>query len=115
MQPLTIKPTKSAVRRGDFDGIIDESGLALELPERIASTLNSHGVRTAGEMVSYIEAFPSAIAADLQWTVPDVLRGLENLRSKLRGHVDDAVLDVRTRDRHSFGAMNPATYKRSAS
>jgi hypothetical protein len=113
MRLLTIRPIQSAARRGDFDGTIDESGLALELPEQIASSLKSHGVRTAGEMVSYIEAFPSAIAAELQWTVPDVLRGLENLRKKLRGHVDDAVLNPSTREQHSFGAMNPATYKRT--
>lgn len=112
MQPLKIKPIKSAIKRGDFDGIIDESDLALKLPERIVSTLKSHGVRTAGEMVSYIETFPSSIAAALEWTVPDVLRGLEGLRSKLSGHVDDAVLNPRKHERHSFGAMNPAIYKR---
>jgi Papain family cysteine protease len=114
MEPLKIKSIKSGIKPGDFGAIVDESALALELPEQIATTLQSQGVHTASELISYIEAFPSAIAARLKWTLPDVLSGLEALRGQLKGHVDDAVLSPTKRGPVSYGAMNPATYKSGA-
>ena len=115
MEPLRIKSTKSGFKPGDFGAVVDESSSELELPEQIATTLQSQGIHTATELISYVEAFPSAIAARLNWTLPDVLNGLEALRGQLKGHVDDAVLSPTRRGRTSYGAMNPATYKSRAS
>jgi len=113
VEPLKIAGCDVSAERGDFDGFIDESRHALMLPEKIAGTFKSHGVFTAAKMLSYLESFPSAIAAELDWTVPEVVRGLRTLRTKLKGHVDDALLEPSRPGRFSYGAMNPATYKRN--
>ena len=112
MRPLEIRPISSFAKPGDFQASIDEASFVLLLPEDVATPLASHGVRNAAEIVSYVESFPSAIAADLGWTVPDVLQALNRLRDQLRGHVDEAILNSPQRPKHGYGALDPSLLKR---
>jgi len=109
MDMLRIKPVQSDARPGNFGAKI--VGSDLMLPEDIASAFAAHGVRNATDLVSYVHAFPSAIAADLHWNVADVLKGLRVLSAQLSGLVDDEILSPPPRPRVHFGALNPAGRK----
>jgi hypothetical protein len=111
MRPLNIRPVSSPATPGDFGGSVDKANSVLLLPEHIASFLASHGVHSASEFVSYTESFPSAIAAELDWSAADVVQALSKLRDQLRGHVDEAILNPPQRAKHVYGAFDPALLK----
>src|SRR5271166_5033479 len=93
MNPLKITSGMSEAAPGNFGATVDASNSRLLIPDDLATALASHGIRTATDFVSYVQTFPSAVAMELNWSVSDVLRGLENLKNQLRGHVDDAILN----------------------
>jgi hypothetical protein len=109
MDMLRIKAVQSAAQPGNFGAKV--VGRELTLPEKVASAFAAHGVRNATDLVSYLHTFPSAIAADLQWNVADVLRGLDVLSAQLSGLVEDDVLSPPPRPRVHFGARNPMVRK----
>jgi len=109
MDMLKIKAVPSAARPGNFGAKV--VGSELRLPESVANAFAAHGVRNATDLVSYLHAFPSAIAADLHWNVRDVLRGLDELSVQLSGFVADEILSPPQRPRVYFGAQNPAGRK----
>ena len=110
VEPLRIKATHCKAQPGDFEAAVE--GGYLLLPEEVADAFASHGLRNASEVLSYLYTFPSAIAADLHWNVAEVLQALDVLRAKLRGRVDDEVVNPPERPRFGYGALNPALLKR---
>lgn len=105
MPAVIIKADHRPVTSGDFGAVVTKS--ELRLPEQVAKALSDQGVRTAAEAVSYLQAFPSFIAKELNWDVADVARGLEALRRQLSGVVDDAVLRSGPKPTVSYGALDP--------
>jgi hypothetical protein len=112
MKPLQIDSCDQVATPGDFAAAIDQANCVLLLPREVAQKFVSHGIRTATDLISYLQTFPSASADDLQWSIADVTRGLERLKEQLRGHVDDAILNPPARADHGYGGRNPADLKR---
>lgn len=112
MNPLQIRAADWPAEPGDFRASVHEAS-SLLLPRDVASALASHGVRNAAEFVSYVDSFPSAVAAELNWSVADVLNAVSKLRDQLRGHVDEAILSP-PRRQHGYGALNPSLLKRDS-
>jgi hypothetical protein len=110
---MKLKPARLDFRPGDFGAAV--VGGDLMLPEDIVNVLASHGVRTAAELVSYLQTFPSAVAHELHWTVSDVMKGLTSLGGQLRGYVDDAILNPPQRPKMGYGALDPSTLRRRPS
>ncbi|MBS0224431.1 MAG: hypothetical protein JSR91_27235 [Proteobacteria bacterium] len=90
---------------GDFHARI--IGGTLVLPEEVAGPLRRQGVRTAEDLVSYLQAFPSSVADALHWSVGDVRRATQNLKETLRGHIGEEHLDPTSRPNLPTGARDP--------
>jgi hypothetical protein len=107
MQPVFIRPMKALYQPGDFAGSVQD-GL-FYLPEPVFRVVSGQGgVRTAADFVSYLHTFPSAVAAQLNWTVADVQSGLKRVSEQLEGLVAKEVLNPPAQPRRVYGALNPA-------
>lgn len=105
MEQLKIRAAEVPAKPGDFGASV--VGHDLVVPEQVARIFVAHGVRDATGMLSYIDAFPSTVAHDLQWSVSDVLEGLKSLRVSLSGHVSEAFLNPQRPRRRAYGALPP--------
>jgi hypothetical protein len=112
MKPLTIATGNSLSTPGDFAATVDEAGSRLLVPQDLSDKLTAQGIRTASELVSYLLSFPTAAAKDLNWSIEDVSRGLDQLKDQLRGHVDDFILDPPEHPKRGYGGLNAADLKR---
>ena len=104
-KPLKIKPTLTKEVRGDLRAQIDHDHLLL--PERIANTLSALGIRTAADLASTLQAFPTSIAGELGWEVHDVVHAWNILRTQLKGRVDKDILNPPSRPEPMYGAVPP--------
>ena len=102
--PLTIQPSNAEVGRGDLNVRI--VGNALLLPRGLAQNLAQQGVRTASDLLSYLQAYPSDVAARLNWSAADVAGATAKLRAVLAGHVDSSILGPQP-DAPPLGARDP--------
>jgi hypothetical protein len=106
MTALKIRPAATEEVRGDLRAKFDHDELLL--PERIAQLFSALGIRTATDLASYLQAFPSAIAGELGWEPQDVVHAWQLLRTQLKGRVDKQILDPPSRPNPVFGAFPPA-------
>ena len=90
---------------GDFHARI--MGDKLVLPKEVADALQRLGVRTAEDLMSYLQAFPSSVADALHWSVGDVRSATQNLKEKLRGHIGEEHLNPTSRPNLPRGARDP--------
>jgi hypothetical protein len=65
------------------------------------------GVRTAADLVSYMDAFPSAVAHLLHWPLRDVSAAKARLVAQLAGHEPAEALRSPSRRAPPLGAMDP--------
>ncbi len=106
MPAVTIEGTADeSAAPGDFHGRI--IGDKLVLPKEVAEVLRRQGVRTAEDLMSYLQAFPSSVADALHWSVGDVGRATQNLREALRGHIGEEHLNPMSRPNLPMGARDP--------
>lgn len=105
MEPLKIAANGDTAKPGDFGAVVGDG--VLILPREIAEALAGHGVRNATEFLSYLQAFPTAIADELHWAPADVANALARLRVQLRGRVADDFLDPPQRPARRYGALPP--------
>ena len=110
MRPLMIRSGSWAPHPGDFGSRVADSEFYVSAD--VATALESLGVRNSTELLSYLETFPSAIAAKLGWTVPEVQEAAERLKRDLDGHVEAFLLRPTPRRDTAFGALDPANLKR---
>ena len=108
MFSLTVLPmmAKQATQK-DFGAEVQ--GTQLLVPQDVAKILERLAVRTAEEFVSYLHAFPSAIAAGLGWKLEDVVHARAGLIAKLRGVVSDDILDPTPTVPRVYGARPPTS------
>jgi hypothetical protein len=78
----------------------------IRIAPKVASALARIGVRSAEELASFLNTFPSEIARVLNWDVKAVVRARECVLPKLRGIVEDVYLDPPTQS-VSYGAVDP--------
>ncbi|WP_459853774.1 hypothetical protein [Dongia sp. agr-C8] len=105
MAPLRILPYDVSSRRGDFQAKLSED--ALLLPREVSDAAAQQGIRTAEDLLSYLQAFPTAIASQLQWRNEDVTLATQRLRQQLAGRVNPVHLDQTQRPNPPFGARPP--------
>lgn len=82
----------------------------LLLPADVAKVFAIFGVRDAVALLSYLQAFPSAVADGLHWDTADVATAAARLRGQLRGHVDENVLTPAQSGR-TYGAIRPGHHR----
>ena len=112
MKPLSITGSDSGATPGDFGACVDGANSRLLLPQELSDKLAAHGIRTASELISYLQSFPTAAAKDLDWSTEDLSRGADRLKDQLRGYVDDSILHPPPRPKHGYGGLNAADLKR---
>jgi hypothetical protein len=110
MMPVPIKSVSAKEVRGDLRAKLDNGNLLI--PERVAVVLAGWGIRTAVDLLSILQAFPSAVADELGWEPGDVAKALAVLKTQLRGRVDDSILNPPRHLEPVYGAFPPPEAKR---
>ncbi len=105
MQLLTIQPNEDEATPGDLHAQV--SGDNLLLPREFAQAFMREGVRTASDLLSYMESFPSSVAYLLNWKVADVRSAVLLLQKVLSGYLD-AGPQTKKYPNPSLGAMDPS-------
>jgi hypothetical protein len=105
MAGLAIQATDERAVPGNLHARV--SGDKLLMPREIADAFKADGLRTAEDLISYIQAFPSAVAAKLSWSSRDVQKATARLRTQLRGKVDARLLQPQRRPSPPLGALDP--------
>jgi len=88
--PLIVTPSDAQIGQGDLNATI--SGNTILIPKAAAQSFGQQGVRTATDLLSYMQSYPSAVAKALNWSDKDVSAATEKLRGQLAGKVDSALL-----------------------
>jgi hypothetical protein len=86
-----VTPSDAEVAPGDLHATI--SGNRILVPKAAAQAFAGQGVRTAADLLSYMQAYPSAVARALGWSGKDVAAATARLRAQLVGRVDKALLE----------------------
>ena len=107
---MTIEPLPVPSVPGDFGAIVRDDRLAL--PVDVARGLAALSIKTAEELLSYLQTFPTAVARQLGWSVDDLDRAVDQLVVALEGHVDVRVLHPEAPVEHGLGALDPASLRR---
>lgn len=105
-QPLVIEASQESLAPGDLRARI--SGNTIYIPGAAVQEFSRHGVRTAADMLSYLESYPSAVGSAFGWSDQDVAAAADRLRTTLRGKVSDSLLSPEKRTTPPLGARNPA-------
>jgi hypothetical protein len=103
--PLAASESRASSGPGDLNAAVVDGRVTL--PRDIFDALARLRVRDAEELLVYAESFPSAVAATLHWSVPEVQSGVTTLRRQL-GRPSSSI-DV-ARPRPATGAFDPRTY-----
>ena len=105
MQALIIQATNKKARPGDLAAQVEDQ--ELRLPRAVALAMEREGIRTAADLLSYMQAFPSAVASLLHWQQRDVMEALARLKAQLAGRVPDEVLEPGRFPEPIPGALDP--------
>jgi hypothetical protein len=104
-KPLRIRPSPAKEKRGDLRAEV--AGGNLLLPKRVVDVLAALDIRTAVDLVSYLQAFPSSIAIQLGWDLADVSHALQRLRAQLKERPEGAILNPPFHPEPPYGALKP--------
>jgi len=106
--PLIVTPSDGETTPGDLHATI--SGNTILIPRAAAQSFGQQGVRTAVDLLSYMQTYPSAVANALNWSGKDVSAAAEKLRRQLSGKVDSALIGDPTDNPPlpPLGARDPA-------
>jgi hypothetical protein len=81
---------------------------AVFAPERLRTSLESRGVRTADALAAALQSFPTVISGSAGLVPSEFAAGVAGALKKLRPHVDAAVLSPpQSQTRHGMGALPP--------
>jgi hypothetical protein len=105
MPTVTIEGVEEKATPGNLNAHL--KGNKLLLPKDLARVLREQGVRTAEDLMSYMQSFPSGVAETLHWSMQDVSRATARLRSELRGRVGQDFLQPSRRPNPPLGARDP--------
>lgn len=106
--PIVVAPSEDQLVKGDLHVRI--SGDKIYIPRAAAQAFAREGVRTAADLLSYMQTYPSAVGDALSWSTGDVTTATERLRSELRGKISDDLLklpDDKDLITPPLGARNP--------
>lgn len=106
MSRLMLKPAHLVSKPGQFGAVVGDKFVLL--PVNVARSFAAVGARDVVAALSYLESFPSALAEELHWKLPDVMHAADELRGQLRGHVADGLLDpIEPAEPRVYGAIKP--------
>src|SRR3954452_17094341 len=77
------------------------------IPAELAKEASKLDVRNAVDLIAFMSAFPSTVAEQLHWTVPDVVAATALLRQQLQTQLPEAMKRPQTHAEPSYGAMDP--------
>src|SRR5689334_2752513 len=104
--PIIVAPSEDHLTKGDLHARI--SGNTIYIPRSAAQAFSQQGVRTAVDLLSYMQTYPSAVGNALNWSSEDVATATQRLRNELKGKVSEDVLNPRSTDvTPPLGARNP--------
>lgn len=105
--PLPISPSAAlSTSKGNLGALVEAGRLLV--PQELVPILRRLQVQSAEDLVSYLAAFPTAVAHALGWS-PESLREAEiELSRQLRGHVNEDLLSMPAGIERGFGALDPA-------
>lgn len=92
-------------RKGDFDAAVDAGRLVVD--RDVADRLRRMTIRTAEDLLAYLDSFPAAVASALDWRVEEVWSARSKLAETLRGQVDARLLHPAVGFRRGTGAIHP--------
>ena len=81
MLTLPIKATDRPLLAGDFNACVTPN--ALDVPRQVAAAVDGQDIRTARQLLSYGQAFPSAVAVALGWSNDQVQSAVSRLSTQL--------------------------------
>lgn len=81
MTPLPIKATDRPLLTGDLNACVTPE--ALEVPQKVAEAVGGQDIRTARQLLSYGQAFPTAMAVALGWSNEQVQSAITRLSAQL--------------------------------
>jgi hypothetical protein len=102
---LKIAAGSGQVKAGDFNARVE--GDRLVLPKIAADAFAQQDVRTADDLCSYLRTYPSAVATSFHWSNADVVTAIGRLKTVLKGHVSDDLLNGDTTPMPPLGARDP--------
>lgn len=107
---LVFSDTKKT-GKGTFGAAVEDG--CLILPLELEGVARQCGARNAETFYSVATGFPSAIMAACKWTLDEATAASQELRTQLRGHVSDALLDfdAAAQPKRTFGALPPKGWK----
>lgn len=88
--------------RGDFGATLD--GDRLRLPRELVRRLQTLGVFSAVQLLSYSRALPAGLATVLHWTVAEVAQAAQILEALLMTKLDERVLHPTANAPRNLGA-----------
>ena len=97
-------------RPGDLAATVQGGRLAL--PPELAQAFGELAVRSAEDLLAFLETYPSILASKLGWTIEDVERGRRGLVERLRGVVSPELLAGHRGIDRPLGAFDPALLTR---
>lgn len=92
-------------RKGDFDAAIDAGRLVVD--REIADRLHRMTIRTAEDLIVYLDSFPAAVASALDWRLEEVRSARSKLAETLQGQVDARLLHPALGFLRGTGALHP--------
>lgn len=97
------------IDKGAPQGALDAhlKGDKLQVPKQFADLFRSNGVRTAEDLISYLEYFPTGAADLLQWSSSEVTDAVVELKAELREHERGHGTIAQPWSDPPMGAMNP--------
>lgn len=98
MRPLPIKATDRPLLAGDLNAQVTPD--ALEVPRRLADEMAGQDVRNSLQLLSYVQAFPTALAVAFGWSGEQVASAAGRLSAQLGAPPP-------SRRMVAFGARNP--------
>jgi hypothetical protein len=98
--PRTLPPP------GDFGASVDPNGVTL--PAALTEPLRAQGAVALLDVVSYLQSFPSAIAAMLNWSAPDVVEATRRFETQLDQLLPGVIPKPRWGTANILGARDPA-------
>lgn len=86
-------------------------GGSLGLPADIVQKLKMIGVKTAEELITFLDNFPTSMQIAIGWSFQDLTLSRVALAEILQDQIHDEILNPRPREDYSFGALDPEHLK----
>jgi hypothetical protein len=99
---IDVKNDLPEASPGDFGAVVRDDRILL--PKNVGEAAGKLSLRNAEELVSYAQAFPSAVASALNWPAESVAPAARRLAESLKLPAEPT-----SRPARAYGALDPTT------